>query len=64
MSFRGETVRRLMLRIRSRVKKGSDDLGGGAAAAAQQKLYGYTAEQLAAWRPKFQQKVEGHFKTS
>ena len=34
----------------------------GAAAPAQ--LYGYSAEQLAAWRPKFNEKLEGHLKTS
>ena len=34
----------------------------GAAAPAQ--LYGYSAEQLAAWRPKFNAKLEGHLKTS
>ena len=38
--------------------------GAAAAAAAQQQLYGYTAEQLAAWRPKFKARVEGHVTTS
>eukprot|EP01043_Picozoa_sp_COSAG02_P013692 COSAG02_NODE_553_length_20425_cov_17.986372_1_plen_137_part_10 len=37
-------------------------LGDGAAQPAQ--LYGYSAEQLAAWRPKFNEKLEGLLKTS